>query len=104
MNDVLNFLVGLAVLIFLAYVLIFGGIGALVSRHRGGSATVGFIVGLLPIIGWFVVLFLTRAGTREVSADEWLDERSGPSVADWASSEPRAANPVPPPSSDPHDY
>lgn len=104
MNDILNFLLGLAVLIFLAYVLIFGGVGALLARHRGGSAATGFIIGLVPVIGWFVVLFITRSGTRAIGADEWLEERALLRRTDPPPTETPLGSPVRPSASDPHDY
>lgn len=57
---------GVALQVFLLLVTvwaaIFGGIGALLARQRGGSAAMGFGWGfLLGPLGWAVVWFTTRA-------------------------------------------
>lgn len=94
MTEVLDFLLTVVLLIFCAYVLIFGGIGALLARHRGGSAAMGFVVGLIPVLGWLVVLWLTRRAVRTISADEWLGP--DPGTTGW-SPDPRPPETGPPP-------
>lgn len=73
MSDALNFLLGFLALVFLAWVLIFGGIGALIARSRRGSATMGFVVGLIPLLGWPLILWLTRESRRPIGLEEFLD-------------------------------
>lgn len=61
MQTVLGVFVSIVLLIVLAWVAIFGGIGALLSRSRGGSVPAGLAWGtILGPIGWCAVLWTTR--------------------------------------------
>lgn len=107
MSEVLDFLFGLALLIFTAYLVIFGGIGALLSRHRDGSLVAGFVVGLVPIVGLPLVLWITRSSKRRISADNWLgpDEvRGEPDTPEPRTPQTSPAGLPPAVGSDPHDY
>jgi hypothetical protein len=89
-NTALN--IGFAVLFLfvLVWVLIFGGIGALLSRAREGSAMSGFVLGtVLGPIGWGVVLWRTRASHRLMDSATWLGDS-----ADDSSDTVRAARPA----------
>ena len=62
---ILNVVIGIIVLIVAVWIAIFGGIGALLARSRGGSGTVGLAWGaLLGPIGWLIVLWVTRRSAR----------------------------------------
>jgi hypothetical protein len=75
MHTVLNVVLGVVVLIVLAWVAIMGGVGLLLSRARGGSMAAGFAWGtLLGPIGWIVIWFTTR--NRAISSAEWIGEPS----------------------------
>ena len=106
MSDVLNILLGLVLLVFVTYVVIFGGTGALLSRHRGGSLIAGFTIGLTPLIGLPLVLWITRSGKRRFFADE----RPGPEKGErqpvvWPSEARQSSPPsLPVAENDPHDY
>jgi hypothetical protein len=64
METALSLVMGITVLIVLVWIAIFGGIGALLCRSRGGSSAAGFAWGtLLGPIGWLVIGWLTRGGT-----------------------------------------
>lgn len=66
-------LVALVTLLAAAWTVIFGGIGALLSHARGGSAAGGLVWGFgLGPLGWGVVLCRTRA--RHVDDDVLLDD------------------------------
>jgi hypothetical protein len=71
----LGILVSVLLLIVLTWVLIFGGIGALLSRSRGGTVPAGIAwgVGLGPF-GWLAILWLTR----EISAPARSEEKFSP--------------------------
>jgi hypothetical protein len=96
-NAVLNIAFAVLALFVLVWVLIFGGIGALLSRSRESSAIGGFMLGtLLGPIGWGVVLWRTRASHRRIDSETWLgesrDESSNPqpvSTPDTADVSPR---------------
>lgn len=61
METALSLVMGVTVLIVSVWIAIFGGIGALLCRARGGSSAVGFAWGtLLGPIGWLVIGWLTR--------------------------------------------
>lgn len=69
MGDVLNVLFGIVVLFVAVWVVIFGGLGALLSRSRGGNILTGFTWGTaLGPIGWGIVWLRTRGGAR---VDGW---------------------------------
>jgi len=68
MASILGTLLSVLLLIVLVGVVIFGGIGALLARQRGGSAGIGFGWGaLLGPIGWIVIwrVFPDRARVSE---------------------------------------
>jgi hypothetical protein len=79
------------VLIVGAWVAIFGGVGALLSKGRGGSTMQGFWWGaLLGPIGWIVVAWRTRPSRRApITFEEWsgTDLGSIAGSADLLSSE-----------------
>lgn len=60
MASILGVLFGVVMLIFLTYVAIFCGIGALLSRSRGGSAASGFLLGFFGPFGWAAIAYRTR--------------------------------------------
>jgi hypothetical protein len=60
-QSVLGVLVGVLLLVVLTWIAIFGGIGALLSRVRGGTAPAGLAWGTgLGPIGWLAILWTTR--------------------------------------------
>jgi hypothetical protein len=72
-NTVLNIAFAMLFLFVLVWVLIFGGIGAVLSRSREGTAVAGFVLGtLLGPIGWGVVFWKTRASHRPTDSGAWL--------------------------------
>jgi hypothetical protein len=78
MGAVVDVVVSIIALFVVAWVVIFGGLGAVLSRTRGGSAGAGLICGaVLGPIGWGIVLWRTRASTREISGEAWADGMSG---------------------------
>lgn len=73
MGDVLNVLLGVVLLFVGVWVVIFGGIGGLLARTRGGSVVTGFAWGtLLGPMGWGIVWLRTRGGER-LDRDDGLD-------------------------------
>jgi hypothetical protein len=73
MNTVLNILLSIVALFVVVWIIIFGGIGALLSRSREDSAIGGLALGtLLGPIGWVVILWRTRAARRPVAAASWV--------------------------------
>lgn len=63
MGSVLNFMVLVVLTVVLVWVVVFGGVGALLAGSRGGSYGLGFAWGaLLGPIGWVVILYITRGG------------------------------------------
>jgi hypothetical protein len=59
---VLGVFVGVLLLVVLAWMAIFGGVGAVLSRSRGGSVPAGLAWGAaLGPFGWLAVLWVTRA-------------------------------------------
>jgi hypothetical protein len=62
MDAVINVAAGALVMFVFVWVLIFGGIGALLSNARDGSSLVGMAWGTaLGPIGWAAILWRTRA-------------------------------------------
>lgn len=73
MGAVLRFLFEMMLTFVVAWVLIFGGNGALLSRARGASPVIGFIWGaLLGPLGWCAIWWRTRSGNA-IDADDWID-------------------------------
>lgn len=64
-------LAGASTLILLPWLLVFGGLGGLLSWERGGLALEGTAIGLLGPVGW--VLIWIRTGDR--AGNEPQDER-----------------------------
>lgn len=63
--EVVNVVIGVVLLVVAVWVAIFGGVGALLSRSRGGSGIAGLAWGTaLGPIGWLATLWLTRALAR----------------------------------------
>lgn len=61
MQTVLGVFVGVLLLVVLTWIAIFGGIGALLSRARGGTAPAGLAWGTgLGPVGWLAILWITR--------------------------------------------
>lgn len=66
---------GILGLVFLTWVVIFGGLGLLLARSRGGNPVIGLVLGVLAgPIGWGIVMFLTRESRRPVALDDWVDD------------------------------
>lgn len=66
MASLVTTLAQVLVMIFATYVLVAGGVGALLARARGGSAVGGFLRGLVLMpIGWIWVWFWTRHSRSE---------------------------------------
>jgi hypothetical protein len=64
-----NVVIGVVLLVVAVWIAIFGGVGALLSRSRGGSSIAGLAWGTaLGPIGWLATLWLTRSLTRPVQA------------------------------------
>ena len=60
-QTVLGTFVGILLLVVATWIAIFGGIGALLSRSRGGSVPGGLAWGAgLGPVGWLAILWLTR--------------------------------------------
>lgn len=68
METVIGAFVSIVVLIVITWIAIFGGIGALLARSRGGSVPAGLAWGSgLGPVGWLVILWTTR--TQRVALD-----------------------------------
>lgn len=62
MGSIVSTLISVFVLIVVVWVVIFGGVGALLSRSRGGSGVSGFAWGtLLGPFGWIAIYFVSRS-------------------------------------------
>jgi len=62
MDTVIDVITKILVVVVLGWVLIFGGLGAVLAKQRGGSSVLGGAWGaLLGPIGWIVVYFTTRS-------------------------------------------
>jgi hypothetical protein len=87
MDTVLDVALGVFVLVVLTWVLIMGGIGALLSRSRGGGIVSGLALGVVGgPFGWAYVAWRTRASRRPVSGDTFVaDADPLPSPAPRAS-------------------
>lgn len=69
MLQVVNVLIGIAVLVVAVWIAIFGGVGAVLCRSRGGARATGFTWGmLLGPIGWLVVYWVTRKTAAEATS------------------------------------
>lgn len=61
MDALVGIFVSIVLLIVMTWVAIFGGIGALLSHSRGGSAQAGLAWGAgLGPVGWLTILWTTR--------------------------------------------
>lgn len=77
---VLNVVFSIFLLIISTWIAIFGGVGGLLARARGGTLAVGIAWGVvLGPIGWLIVVWATRGDSRElrrppaaVPEPEWL--------------------------------
>jgi hypothetical protein len=88
---ILNVVIGIIVLIVAVWIAIFGGVGALLSRSRGGSGTAGLAWGtLLGPVGWLIVLWVTRrsAGLAAKVVAPPLESDSAWTLADPGNSDP----------------
>jgi hypothetical protein len=66
-DTVIGVLVSVLVLVVFTWVAIFGGVGALLSRARGGSTVSGLAWGIvLGPIGWLVTIWTTRGGSGAI--------------------------------------
>ncbi len=66
---VLNVVFSIFLLIVLSWVAVFGGVGGLLARTRGGSAAAGIAWGtLLGPFGWLGIVWTTRETRREARA------------------------------------
>jgi len=66
---IVNVLIGIVVLIVAVWIAIFGGVGALLARARGGSGMAGLTWGmLLGPIGWLVIYWITRKSAAKTTA------------------------------------
>lgn len=75
MHTVVNVLLGILGLIVVVWVVIFGGVGALLARARRGSAAAGFAWGaLLGPIGWAAILWTTRAVRQSIDSSDWMSD------------------------------
>ena len=64
MGTIFGAVISILLLIVVVWVSIFGGIGALFARSRGGSAPMGLAWGTaLGPIGWLVIAWVTRSAT-----------------------------------------
>lgn len=74
MDTVVEVLVSVVMLFVVAWLAIFGGLGALLSRARGGSVAAGFVWGaVLGPIGWIAIYWRTRV-PRQATATGWTDQ------------------------------
>jgi hypothetical protein len=65
MQTVFNIALSILFLFVAGWVIVFGGIGSLLSTSRGGTKLVGFLWGTLAgPIGWLAILWTTRGGHR----------------------------------------
>ncbi len=73
MQTVLSVFFSILLLVVVAWIAVFGGIGALLSRSRGGTAPSGLAWGVaLGPFGWLAVLWTTRQ--QRSPASPVLDE------------------------------
>jgi hypothetical protein len=73
-DAVIDIVASILVLFVFVWIAIFGGLGALLSRSRGGSAVSGLAWGvLLGPIGWAVICVRTRRAAREITSSEWIE-------------------------------
>lgn len=71
MADVVQALFGIVVLFVVVWLAIFGGIGLLLARSRGGSPVSGLAWGaILGPIGWIAIVLTTRGTARDDFAGE----------------------------------
>ena len=83
---VLNLVASIFLLIIVTWMAIFGGVGGLLARARGGTVAVGIAWGVcLGPFGWLGIIWTTRGSARRLRQDsyptsepEWL-----PSGASW---------------------
>jgi len=62
-ETVLELIVSVLLLLIATWIAIFGGIGALLSRNRGGSTPAGLAWGTgLGPLGWLVIIWTMREG------------------------------------------
>lgn len=69
-QTVLGIFISVLLLIVVAWIAIFGGIGSLLSHSRGGSASAGVAWGtVLGPVGWLVILWTTRGGATGLNEE-----------------------------------
>src|SRR3712207_4747604 len=79
---ILSLIKELASLFVIVWVAIFGGLGALLARARGGSAVSGLTLGAtLGPLGWVIVLWRTRGTHREIASEPWTEDSAD--LDDW---------------------
>jgi hypothetical protein len=70
-ETVLGLIISVLLLLVITWIGIFGGIGALLSRKRGGSAPAGLAWGtVLGPVGWLVIIWTTREGESALIAEQ----------------------------------
>ena len=76
---VLNIVFSVFLLIVVTWISIFGGVGGLLARARGGAVAAGIAWGvILGPFGWLGIVWTTRGSTRDLrnavsaSEPEWL--------------------------------
>jgi len=80
MGTIMGTLISVVLLIVAVWVAIFGGVGALLARSRGGSGPMGLAWGTaLGPVGWLVIAWVTRADGPEGLAPA---DSSSPPVAE----------------------
>lgn len=73
MDTVVDIVFSILVLMAGTWVVIFGGVGALLSSTREGSWALGLALGIfLGPIGWGVTLYQTRASRRIMRPSEFI--------------------------------
>jgi len=76
-ETVLGLIVSVLLLLVAAWIAIFGGIGALLSRNRGGSTPAGLAWGTgLGPIGWLVIIWTTREGESLPISEQQISSSS----------------------------
>jgi hypothetical protein len=74
LSHVLEVFVTLVVLVVLAWVVVLGGVGALLSYSRGSSPVEGLLFGLLGPFGWWLIWIRSDERVADGLDLEMLDD------------------------------
>lgn len=81
---VLNLVFGIFLLFVVTWMAIFGGVGGLLARARGGAVAAGIAWGIvLGPFGWLGIVWTTRRSAREVRLSDLAAEPELASGASW---------------------